>query len=429
MEAPAHPDVSLTKQIIRRKNEMIRKLSALILCVALAFSLVACNTAGGASPSPSPSPSASQPASTAPSPSPSASAPAATADSSKTPLKIAICTSPNTVDDGSFNENNYDGILSFMKARGDIDKVTPVQETTGDPAAAVQTVTDVVADYDVLVCTGFQFAGIATVAKENPDKKFILIDTFPSDATGATVELPNVYAMQFAEQESGFFAGIAAAMTTKSGKVAVVNGVAYPSNVNYQYGFESGVNYANANLSTSAKCVELASYAGTDVTGAKVGGNYVGSFADQATGKVLGNALIQEGCDVIFVAAGDSGNGVFTAAKEAGNVKIIGCDVDQYDDGVNGSSNIILTSALKNMAINVERQLNAVADGSFKGGNVVLQANTDSTGYVSAEGRQQLSAEALKALADAYQLVKNGTIVPAANFNNITPEDFPGLKK
>lgn len=38
---------------------------------------------------------------------------------------------------------------------------------------------------------------------------------------------------------------------------------------------------------------------------------------------------------------------------------IIGCDVDQYDDGANGDSNIILTSVLKNMAINVERQLNA----------------------------------------------------------------------
>jgi basic membrane protein A len=54
------------------------------------------------------------------------------------------------------------------------------------------------------------------------------------------------------------------------------------------------------------------------------------------------------------VAAGSSGNGVFAAAKEAKGVFVIGCDVDQYDDGVNGSSNIILTSALKVMDINVE---------------------------------------------------------------------------
>ena len=127
------------------------------------------------------------------------------------------------------------------------------------------------------------------------------------------------------------------------------------------------------------------------------------------------------------MAAGASGNGVFTAAKEAGNVKVIGCDVDQYDDGANGDSNIILTSALKNMAINVERQLNAIVDGTFKGGNYTLQADTDSTGYVSADGRQQLSEATLKTLADVYPLVKDGTIVPASNFNGNTPDNFPGL--
>ena len=53
--------------------------------------------------------------------------------------------------------------------------------------------------------------------------------------------------MTFTEQESGFLAGIAAALETKTGKVAVVNGIAYPSNTNYQFGFESGVAYATQN--------------------------------------------------------------------------------------------------------------------------------------------------------------------------------------
>jgi basic membrane protein A len=393
-----------------------KKLTALLLSASMVLALAACGGPGGTSPSPSGSNS----------PAPSDSASPSPSSGGATPLKIAIVTSPNTVDDGSFNEDNYDGILNFIAARGNIDSVTPVQESTGDPSAAVQSVTDIVADYDVLVCTGFQFAGIATVAQENPTKKFILVDSFPS-ADGADVELENVYAMQFAENESGFFAGVSAALETKTGKVAVVNGVAYPSNVNYQFGFESGVNYAVKNLGAKAEVVEIASYAGTDVTGANVGGNYTGNFGDEAAGKVVGNALIQQGCDIIFVAAGASGNGVFTAAKEAGDVMVIGCDVDQYNDGVNGSSNIMLTSVLKNMAINVERQLGAVIDGSFKGGNVVLHADTDSTGYVSAEGRQQLTTDTLKTLSDLYGKVKDGTIVPAANFSGTTPEEFPGL--
>ena len=58
--------------------------------------------------------------------------------------------------------------------------------------------------------------------------------------------LPNVYTMTFQEEQGGFFAGVAAALTTKTNKVAVVNGIVFPSNVNYQFGFMAGVNYTNA---------------------------------------------------------------------------------------------------------------------------------------------------------------------------------------
>ena len=343
-------------------------------------------------------------------------------------LKIAIVSSPSGVDDGSFNENNYDGILAFIEANPGA-TVTPVREETGDVAAAVQAVADIVADYDVIVCCGYQFAGIGALAEENPDVDFILVDSDPSDAEGNTISdgVANIYAMTFKEQESGFCAGLAAAMETKTGKVAVVNGIAYPSNVNYQYGFESGVNYANKHYGTTAQIVELPSYAGTDVTGTAVGGNYVGNFSDEATGKVVGEALIAEGVDIIFVAAGASGNGVFTAAKEATDVYCIGCDVDQYDDGVNGDKNIILTSGLKIMGMNVEKQLNAINDGTFQGGNYLLGADSDSTGYVSEEGRHQLSAETIANIDEAFAKVKTGEVVPAANFNGLTPDSFTGL--
>lgn len=347
--------------------------------------------------------------------------------SSGSGLNIAIVSSPSGVDDGSFNEENYNGILSFIEAHPD-SKVTPVKEPTGDTAACIKTVQDIVADYDVIVCDGFQFAAITDIAADNPDTKFILVDSYPSDADGNEKEVANIYAMQFKEQESGFLAGMAAALSTQTNKVAVVNGIAYPSNVNYQYGFMSGVNYTNKHYGTSVETVELPSYSGTDVTGANVGGNYVGSFADPANGKVVGDALIKEGCDVIFVAAGSSGNGVFTAVKESGEKDyVIGCDTDQYDDGANGSENVILTSGLKVMGVNDKRVLETVLDGSFKGGNYLLGADTDSTGYVSASGRCQLDASAIEKIDRAYQLIKEGKIVPAANFNGLTPDNFTGI--
>ncbi|WP_342573587.1 BMP family ABC transporter substrate-binding protein [Solibacillus sp. FSL K6-1781] len=341
-------------------------------------------------------------------------------------LKIAIVTSPSGVDDGNFNEDNYNGILSFIE-NNPTATVKAVKEETGDPAAAVQAVADIVADYDVIVTPGFQFAGISNIAVENPDKIFILNDSEPTPVDGQT-DFENIYAMNFAEQESGFFAGVAAALETKTDKVAVVNGIAYPSNVNYQFGFESGVNYANKVYGKNVELIELSGYAGTDVTGADVGGNYAGSFADEATGKVIGNALIKQGADIIFVAAGGTGNGVFTAVKEAkDDVKVIGVDVDQFDEGANGSENIVLTSGVKFMAMNIEKALNSVVDGSFKGGNVVLYADTDSTGFIKEEGRHQLSEDALTKMNEAYELVKDGTIVPASNFNEHSPEKFPGL--
>ena len=109
------------------------------------------------------------------------------------------------------------------------------------------------------------------------------------------------------------------------------------------------------------------------------------------------------------------------------HAKKYGSDVDQYDDGANGDSNVVLTSGLKIMDMNVELQLNNIKEGTFKGGNVLLGADTDSTGYVSEEGRCQLSADTITKIDEAFAKVKSGEIVPAANFNGLTPEAFTGL--
>ena len=79
------------------------------------------------------------------------------------------------------------------------------------------------------------------------------------------------------------------------------------------------------------------------------------------------------------------------------------------------------------MDVNITKQLNAIYDGTFVGADDTLGASTDSTGFVSAEGRQQLSEDALAKMQEAYELVKDGTIVPPSNFNGYLPTDFPGL--
>lgn len=340
-------------------------------------------------------------------------------------LKICIVTSTG-IDDGSFNQNCYEGAKAFVDAHPEC-TLKDVKEP--DYSNLIPTVEELVGDYDIFVLPGFNFAAVGDVVLANPDTYFIVVDSTITDSQGNPVTAENVYTMTFAEQESAFFAGIAAAMHTESGKVAVVNGMAFPSNVNYQYGFMCGVTYANNHFGTAAECVELPSYAGVDVLGNNVGGNYIGDFGDEATGKVVGDALIAEGCDVLFVAAGNAGNGVFTAAKEAEGVWLIGCDVDQYDDGSKGSENIMLTSALKKMDIHVEKQLDAIYHGAFAGEDAFLNIVNEGVGFVSEEGRQQLSAEALENMNSCVELLLNGTIVPAADAtaNEYTPDNFPGM--
>jgi basic membrane protein A len=392
------------KQVLKQILKQNRRATALLLALTLAAAAAACAPGGGGETAPGTS---GQPA----------DAPESAA------LKIAIVTLGSTMD-GSFNEDNYNGILAFIADNPD-SAVTPVQSAM--PADSMNDVEGVLADYDVIVLPGFQFAAVSSLAVENPDKYFILIDSDPSPVGEQTV-FANICALTFKEQESGFLAGVAAALETKSGKVAVVNGIAYPSNVNYQFGFEAGVAYANAKLGAAAAVVEIASRAGEDTAGANIGGNYIGDFGDEVTGKTVGDELIAEGADIIFVAAGNAGSGVFTAAKENGGVRVIGCDVDQYDDGVFPGGNIVLTSVLKVMAANVERALNDIAAGNFQGGNYLLGADTDSTGFVSADGRHQLSGETLANLKTAYELIKSGAIVPPDSFTETTAESFPGLE-
>ena len=339
------------------------------------------------------------------------------------PMSILILSSSG-VDDGNFNQDCYEGILSFL---ADHDDCTGTDVKEEDLAQRIPALDMLVGDYDVLVLPGFNFGGIGDIVLANPDKYFLVVDSTIQDSEGNAVTESNVFTMTYKEEEGGFMAGVAAALSTKSNKVAVINGMAFPSNVNYQYGFMSGVNYVNAKYGTQVTCVEIPSFAGTDLAGQNVGGNYIGSFADPATGKVVAETLISEGCDVLFAAAGASGNGVLTAVKEAGNVWFVGCDVDQYNEGISGSGNVVLTSALKNMHLDVQRQLEAIYNGTFVGQDALLGADTDSTGYVSAEGRQQLSEDALAKMAEAFEALKSGAIVPASS-SGYTPEDFPGLK-
>lgn len=383
--------------------DLSKKLFAPGLALALLFSLTGC-MADPSVKAPSPG-SVVVPggASSAPAPSQSA-APNPFADRG---MRLALCTSPATVNDRAGNAACYEGVLNFMISRNLIDSVFPLQIPNDDPVQTAQFLRDSAADYDVFVCVGPAFSGLADVAKANPDKYFILMD---AAAEGNADALCSV---SYAEEQCGFFAGVAAAMETSTGHIAVVNSTPDEANTRYYYGFRSGVAYTNGNFGTTAEVIDLPAYAGTSANGTVLGGNFTGSATDQSIAYAMTRSLIDEGCDVLFVAAGAAGTGAYSAASEHDGVWVIGSESDQFtygekDDG----TNFVLTSVTKNLVVETEARLNSILDGTFQSGAQQLTAADNALNYISAEDHQQLGEKTLAVLADAYPMMQDGTIVP-----------------
>ena len=100
----------------------MKKFLALALVSVMAVSLVACGSTNAES-----SAAATTTA-------------AATESGSEEPgLKIAIVSSPSGVDDGSFNQDNYNGVLKFIEENPNATG-TPIREETGDSAAAASVI-------------------------------------------------------------------------------------------------------------------------------------------------------------------------------------------------------------------------------------------------------------------------------------------------
>ena len=154
----------------------------------------------------------------------------------------------------------------------------------------------------IVVCVGWEFEDIATVAPEYPDVSFIWID----NATEAPVA--NVLNITYAQNEGSFLAGYIAAAMSQTGVVGAVGGEDNITINDFIVGYKQGAEYFNA-----ATKVEI---------------NYANTWDDPAKGKDCAKVLHDRGADVIFQVASKAGDGVFEAAQEGGYYAI-GVDSDQ----------------------------------------------------------------------------------------------------
>jgi basic membrane protein A and related proteins len=322
--------------------------------LALSATLVVAACGSSSSSAPSTSGSSSAPAST------SGSSGASASNSSFVGCMVA---DTGTIDDRSFNESAWDGMLAAKTADPSITvKYLPSSQSTN--AVYSSNINTFIGEKcGIIVTVGYLMAQVtATAAKANPSDDFAIVDN-----PGAPV-ISNQSSLVYDTVQDGFLGGYLAAGMTKTGKVATYGGQELPTVTIYMDGFWDGVEYYNQQHHTSVDVL------GWNEQTQK--GEFVNSFTNETAGQTTTQTFIDEGADIIFPVAGDVGLGsvkaIATADQQAGSDKYNMLWVDT--DGcfsVPQDCQYFISSVTKGIVPSVEQDVLAAAHGTFKGGNYI----------------------------------------------------------
>lgn len=267
--------------------------------------------------------------------------------------EIAMITDIGTIDDKSFNQGTWEGVVAFAEEAGITHKYyKPTEQSTDAYLAAIQLAVQNGAK--VIVTPGYLFEEPIYLAQDlYEDVNFILIDGNPHNADYSEYRTnDNAVGIVFAEEQSGYLAGYAA---VKDGytKLGFMGGMAVPAVVRFGYGFVQGAEDAAKEM-------------GIDRIDLKY--HYTGNFDASPEAQTLAASWYAEGTEVIFACGGAVGSSVMSAA-EASGAKVIGVDVDQSSE-----SDTVITSAMKGLAAAVQSVLKDYYDGNFPGGQGLVYA-------------------------------------------------------
>lgn len=316
---------------------------------------------------------------------------AANDNSTEETFSIAMVTDVGGVDDKSFNQSAWEGIQAFGKEHGLSKGEGGYDYLQSKSDADYETNLNLLLrrDFNLIFGIGYLMEdAMAAVAEENPEREFAIVDS--------TVDAENVVSILFKEQEGAFLAGVAAAKMSQSGKIGFVGGVDIPVINRFQAGFVAGAKAVNPDIEIQV--------------------NYTGAFDKADLGKITANGMYSSGVDVIFHAAGATGNGVFSEAKERkkqdpnANVWVIGVDADQYEEGkVDDTTNVTLTSMLKGVNAAVVDISNRAKNGDFPGGETLIYGLAED-GVTLADSRGAIPEDVQKVIEEYKQKIISGEI-------------------
>ena len=315
------------------------------------------------------------------------------ASSSDVKTKAAIVTDTGGVDDKSFNQSAWEGLQAWGKEHNlSKDKGFTYFQSTSE-ADYANNLQQAAGSYNLIFGVGFALHNaVKDAAEEHTDLNYVLIDDVIKDKK-------NVASVTFADNESGYLAGVAAAKTTKTKQVGFVGGMESEVISRFEAGFKAGVASVDPSI--------------------KVQVDYAGSFGDAAKGKTIAAAQYAAGADIVYQVAGGTGAGVFAEAKslnesrpENEKVWVIGVDRDQEAEGKYTSkdgkkSNFVLASSLKKVGESVKDLAKKTAEGKFPGGKVITYSLKDGGVDLTTDN---LSADAKKAVEDAKAKILDGSL-------------------
>lgn len=203
---------------------------------------------------------------------------------------------------------------------------------------------------EVIIAIGSEYKKtVEQLSSEFPATQFAIIGD-------ATIESLNVTSIVFADVQGAFLAGFSAALTTKTGKVAMIT---TPSNAdNYQNGFLAGV------AASKKKVRSFVNYTATDLA-------------------IATNSFIKLGIDVIYTATSGSADVAFDAIvkantsknrkKNASDVYLILTEPDLYLTVTSTTSKYLLASVVKR----VDRAVFDVISATVNNGIIADELDAD----------------------------------------------------
>jgi basic membrane protein A len=315
----------------------MKKLLSILLAGLMVFSLVACG--GGKAPATNAPEGEAKTEQAKP--------------SGKETFELALVTDLGTIDDKSFNQGAWEGLLKYANEKGVTKKYYKPQEAgTNSYLETIELAIE--GGAKVVVCPGFLFEEPVFIAQDRyPDVHFILLDGEPHNADYSTYKTgPNTMPILYQEDQAGFLAGYAA---VKDGNthLGFLGGMAVPAVIRFGLGYVQGIDAAAKELGVECD----------------VKYNYTGQFAATPEAQSLAASWYNAGTQVVFGCGGAVGNSAMSAAEgknqQEGSfvAKVIGVDVDQYSE-----SDTVITSAMKMLSKSVYDAITMHYSGSFPGG-------------------------------------------------------------